>query len=146
MRELFLYVIIRSKGCLIMDTSFLFAAIAVMLIVIAGDYIKKRYNFDVDNIDGEELKNNIKTEIGFVKQSRSTIDKSTGRRRLVLVTCGDNKATVMATLRQITGLDYNSAKHVVDSAPVMVMKNISDREAILNKRALEFVGAKCEIR
>lgn len=129
-----------------MDTRFLFAAIVVMLIVIASDYIKKRYNFDMDNVDGEELKNNIKTEIGFVKQNKSTIDKSTGKRKLVLVNCGDNKATVMATLRQITGLDYNSAKSVVDSAPVTVMKNISDREAILNKRALEFVGARCEIR
>ena len=129
-----------------MDTKFLFAAIAVMLIVIASDYIKKRYNFDMDNIDSTELKTNINKEIGFIRENKFTIKKATGKRKLVLVNYGENKATVMATLRQITGLDYNSAKTMIDCAPVTLMKNISDREAILNKRALEFVGAKCEIR
>ena len=52
----------------------------------------------------------------------------------------------MATLRQITGLDYKEAKNVVESVPSTFMTNISDKEADLTKKALEFVGAKVEIR
>lgn len=128
-----------------MDTKFLFAAIAVMLIVIASDYIKKRYKFDMDNVDISGLENIAKTEIAL-KKNRYAINKSTGKRKLVLLSYGENQATVMATLRQITGLDYNIAKQIVSSAPTTLMTNISEREAILNKKALEFVGAKCEIR
>ena len=128
-----------------MDTSFLFAAIAVMVIVIASDYIKRTYKIDLDNISLSEIENLAKTGIGSNKD-KYAIKKSTGKRKLILLNYGDNKATVMATLRQITGIDYNEAKAIIDSVPTTVMTNISDREAILNKKALEFVGANCEIR
>lgn len=128
-----------------MDTSFLYAAIAIMLIVIASDYIKRRYKFDMDNVELSDLKILAKTTAGATN-NKYAIKKSTGKRKLILLSSGDNQATVMATLRQITGVDYNVAKQIVAAAPATVMMNISDREAILNKRALEFVGAKCEIR
>ena len=128
-----------------MDIKFLFAAIAVMFIVIISDYIKKRYKFDMNNVDISGLENIAKTEIAL-KKNKYAINKSTGKRRLVLLSYGENQATVMATLRQITGIDYNIAKQIVSSAPTTLMTNISEREAILNKKALEFVGAKCEIR
>lgn len=128
-----------------MDTSFLFAAVAIMIIIIASDYIKKKYKIDLDNLSISDIEDFAKTEVGLNK-NKYAIKKSTGKRKLVLLNSGDNKATVMATLRQITGLDYNAAKTIVDSVPTTVMMNISDREAILNKKALEFVGANCEIR
>ena len=52
----------------------------------------------------------------------------------------------MATLRQITGLDYAGAKKVVELVPTTFMTSISDKEADLTKKALEFVGAKVEIK
>ena len=52
----------------------------------------------------------------------------------------------MATLRQITGLDYLSAKKIVEAAPSTFMTSISDKEADLTKKALEFVGAKIQIK
>jgi ribosomal protein L7/L12 len=128
-----------------MDTSFLYAAIIIMVIIIASDYIKRKYKIDLDNIELSELKTIAKTEVGLNK-NKFAIKKSTGKRKLILINSGDNQATVMATLRQITGLDYSAAKTLVEAVPTTVMMNISDREAILNKKALEFVGAKCEIR
>lgn len=123
-----------------LDPLYFYAAIVIMLIIIVSDLIKRRYNIDLNNIDSTKLK------AKFASKGKTTINKSTGLKSLVLVNAGDNKATVMATLRQITKLDYNSAKKLVDSAPSVLMSNISEAEANLNKKALEFVGAKVEIK
>lgn len=128
-----------------MDTNFLYGAIIVMMIVIISDYLRIKYKIDLDHVKFSDIKKLAKTEVGMSK-NKYAIKKSTGKRSLVLINSGDNQATVMATLRQITGLDYNKAKIIVESVPTTIMINISDREAILNKRALEFVGASCEIR
>ena len=121
------------------DMKFLIAAIIIMLIFIARDFLKKRFNFDMDNVDSTKLKMMFASKKG-------SIAKSTGAKSLVLINAGENKATVMATLRQITGIDYAAAKKLVDSAPSVLMTNISEQEAELNKKALEFVGAKLEIK
>lgn len=121
------------------DMKFLIAAILIMLVLIAREVLKKRYNFDMDNVDSTKLKMMFASKKG-------SIAKSTGAKSLVLINAGDNKATVMATLRQITGIDYNEAKRLVDSAPSVLMANISEKEAELNKKALEFVGARLEIK
>ena len=111
------------------DMKFLIAAILIMLVLIAREVLKKRYNFDMDNVDSTKLKMMFASKKG-------SIAKSTGAKSLVLINAGDNKATVMATLRQITGIDYNEAKRLVDSAPSVLMANISEKEAELNKKAL----------
>ena len=121
------------------DMPFLYAAIALMVILIAREFLKRKFNFDMDNIDSTKLKAILASKKGAIK-------KSTGEKSLVLISAGENKATVMATLRQITGLDYYEAKKLVDSAPSVLMSNISEAEADLNKKALEFVGAKLEIK
>ena len=121
------------------DMPFLYAAIAIMFILIAREFLKRKYNFDMDNVDSTKLKT-------FLASKKGSIKKSTGTKSLVLISAGDNKATVMATLRQITGLGYDDAKKLVDSAPSVLMDNISEAEADLNKKALEFVGAKLEIK
>ncbi|MBO5447224.1 ribosomal protein L7/L12 [bacterium] len=121
------------------DMKFLIAAIIIMLVFIARDFLKKRFNFDMDNVDSTKLKMMFASKKG-------SIAKSTGAKSLVLINAGENKATVMATLRQITGIDYAAAKKLVDSAPSVLMTNISEQEAELNKKALEFVGAKLEIK
>ena len=121
------------------DMKFLIAAIIIMLVFIARDFLKKRFNFDMDNVDSTKLK------MMFVSK-KGSIAKSTGAKSLVLINAGENKATVMATLRQITGIDYAAAKKLVDSAPSVLMTHISEQEAELNKKALEFVGAKLEIK
>ena len=121
------------------DMKVLIAAIIIMLIFIARDFLKKRFNFDMDNVDSTKLKMMFASKKG-------SIAKSTGAKSLVLINAGENKAPVMATLRQITGIDYDAAKKLVDSAPSVLMTNISEQEAELNKKALEFVGAKLEIK
>ncbi len=120
------------------DMTFLYFAIAIMLIVILRDFLKKKYNIDMDNISIGK-KNQPKVQI-------PVINKGTGTHSLVLLDAGANKATVMATLRQITGLDYLSAKKIVEAAPSTFMTSISDKEADLTKKALEFVGAKIQIK
>ena len=83
-----------------MDMRFLYAAIAVMLIVFAREFLRRKFNIDMDNININNLKS------VFKDNTKDAVVKSTGNKSLVLVDCGSNKATVMATLRQITGLDY----------------------------------------
>ena len=74
------------------------------------------------------------------------IKKSTGNKSLVLLDAGNNKATVIATLRQIMGIDLPTAQNMVNNVPTAILSNISDKEADINKAALEFVGAKLEIK
>jgi ribosomal protein L7/L12 len=80
------------------------------------------------------------------KNDEVVVTRTTGSKALIMTDAGVNKATVMATLRQITGLDYNSAKNVVEHIPSKFLVNVSEKEADLTKKALEFVGAKIEIK
>ena len=121
------------------NMTFLYAAIAMMLIFIVREVLKKYFGINIDNLDTTKLKT-------IFASDKNAIKKSTGSKSLVLISAGANKATVMATFRQISGLDYNSAKKLIDSAPSVLMSNISEEEANLNKKALEFVGAKLEIK
>jgi ribosomal protein L7/L12 len=123
-----------------MDVRFLFAALAIILIIIMRDFLKKRYGFDMDKIDVSQWRTMLK------KSDEVVITRTSGDKALVMLDAGVNKATVMATLRQITGLDYNSAKQVVEHLPSKFMVNVSDKEADLTKKALEFVGATVEIK
>lgn len=123
-----------------MDMRFLYAAFAIMLIVIVREVLRKKFNIDMDNINLNKLKS------VFNANNKDAIVKSTGTKSLILVDCGANKATVMATLRQITGLDYTAAKNIVESTPAVFMSNVSEKEADMNKKALEYVGATVEIK
>jgi len=140
------------------DKMYLYGAIALMLIIIGRDLLKKYYKIDMDKIDVEVYKDKLLKKLNlqqFIKEKPSqkksaeqeaVIQKNSGTKSLVMLDAGTNKATVMATLRQITGIDYVSAKKVVENIPNTFMTNISDKEADLTKKALEFVGAKIEIR
>lgn len=122
---------------------FLYAGIAIMLIIILRDFLKKRYGFDMDNFDISKYTTKLKPvkKVSVIK--REPVSKG---KKLILVDAGANKATVMATLRQITGIDYNAAKTIVNSTPAEIMTNVSEKEADLTKKALEFVGATLEIK
>ena len=82
----------------------------------------------------------------FFGQKDFIIKKNTGEKSLFLTEVGENKATVMATLRQITGITYDHAKWIANAAPAIFLTGISEDEADLTKKALEFVGAKVEIK
>lgn len=130
-----------------MDMPYVYAALAIMLIIFAREILRRRYGFDMDNVNMEKLKALFKGQkVGLKKDEDFVIKRTSGDKSLVLSDAGVNKATVMATLRQITGIDYNSAKKIVESAPYTFMTNVSDKEADLTKKALEFVGAKVEIK
>ena len=123
--------------------TYLYAALFIMFVVLLREFLRKRYNFDMDNIDLNKIKN---LKSGLKKNNEQQVRNATGDKSIVLIDTGANKATVMATLRQITGFDYNTAKSMVDTVPSVVMSNISEAEADMNKKALEFVGAKVEIK
>ena len=130
-----------------MNMFYFYAAIVIMLIIIVSDLLKKKYNINLDDVHMSDFKmiEDI-VEKNSVKVSQNLIKKGTGTASLILLSAGKNKATVMATLRQITGLDYATAKNIVESAPTMFISEISEEEANLTKKALEFVGAKIQIR
>ena len=137
------------------DYRFLWAGIAIMLIIIVREILRKKCNFDMDSVDvkqasvkGANIMKNFFKSLTLKKNSAPyVISKNTGNNSLVMLDSGANKATVAATLRQITGIDLNCAKSIVNSSfPSTFMTNISQEEADLTKKALEFVGAKIEIK
>lgn len=108
-------------------------ALAVIFVAIymfknAGKNLLKNNNQNADDIS-ELLK-------GIQKGDKS----------LYLLDAGSNKLTVMATIRQITGMGLLDAKNIVDNTPSVILSNVSDEGADMTKKALEFVGAKLEIR
>jgi len=137
------------------DYRFLFGAIAIMLIIIIRDFLKKKYEYDMDNVDVKRTSvkwfrffsiyiRKIDLFKKFIPENYA-IEKNTGYNSLTLTDAGENKATVMATLRQITDLEYEKAKYIVNNVPYTFMLNISDQEAEITKKALEYVGAKVDI-
>lgn len=132
-----------------MDMRFFYAALAIMAIVFLREFLRRRYGFDMDNVNMQKLKALFSGKFKPEKKSDvegNVIKRTSGEKSLYLADTGANKATVMATLRQITGVDYNTAKNIVNAAPGVFMTNVSEKEADLTKKALEFVGAKVEIR
>ena len=134
-----------------LDERFLFGAIALMLIIIARDLLKKYVNFDMDKFDVIKFSLNFKRiwSIFYKKKFCSkdyVIRKNTGNNSLLLLDAGDNEAMVMATLRQVTGITYDHAKWIIKAVPSVFISNISKDEAEMTKKALEFVGAKIEIQ
>ena len=134
-----------------LDERFLYAAIALILIIIARDVLKKYTKFDMDKFDViKYIKNSKRMSIILGKKYFGKKDfiiaKNTGKNNLLLSEVGENKATVMATLRQVTGITYDHAKWIVDAAPATFITGISDDEADMTKKAFEFVGAKIEIK
>lgn len=87
-----------------------------------------------------------KSSVKKPKKRVSSIRKTTGDKSLTMLSSGKNKMTVLATLRQITGMDYNTAQRVINNTPSTFMTNISEQEASVTKQALEFVGASVEIK
>ena len=134
-----------------LDERFLYAAIALMLIIIVRDLLKKYTKFDMDKFDVIKFVKNFKrmSLVLFKKNFGDKdfiIKKNNGSHNLLLADVGENKATVMATLRQVTGITYDHAKWIADAAPAIFMTGLSDDEADMTKKALEFVGAKIEIQ
>ncbi len=128
------------------NMSFLWGAIAIMLIIIMRSVLKKYFNIDMDKIDVVSVFNSIVSNFSKKKSKICIITRDTGSKNLILASSGKNKATVLATLRQITGINYENAKNIVESTPAAFMRNVSEQEADMTQKALEFVGAKVEIK
>ena len=130
----------------------LFAAFALLAIWGIREYLIRYKNINMDDINVTPYMRwiRIKTRhlilyaMSFYKRN-VMIDKQTGDHSLFMIKTGENKATVMATLRQITGVDYGIAKNIVESVPAKFMVNVSAQEAEMTKKALEFVGAEIYI-
>ena len=120
--------------------------VAILCVLLVQQYLKKYLQIDLDKIDVAPYFKAVNKHLKSLRYKKCpTIVKNTGNSSLVLINSGANKATVMATLRQITGIDYNNAKAIVDSVPARFMVKVSEKEAELTKKALEFVGAELEI-
>lgn len=135
-----------------MNVTFFKIAIFFMCLFILNEFVKSKYHINTENIelskifDKKRFSKLIYNKRQTIKRSPFIINRKSGNKSLVMMDSGTNKATVMATLRQITGLDYNTAKQIVNYTPMEFMINISNKEANLTKQALEFVGAKIEIK
>ncbi len=132
------------KALSYIDFDYLFLAVIVFVLFLVLFVARKVFNFNMDTVIVSIFK---KIFPGKKKVNDSVgIKKSTGNKSLVLLDAGNNKATVIATLRQIMGIDLPTAQNMVNNVPTAILSNISDKEADINKAALEFVGAKLEIK
>ena len=126
------------------DVEYLFLALIVFALFLVLFVSRKVFNFNIDKFIVSLFQKIIP---GKKKTNLSVgIKKSTGNKSLILLDAGTNTATVVATLRQIMNIDLPTAQSMVDSAPAAILSNVSDKEADINKAALEFVGAKLEIK
>lgn len=127
----------------------LFAAFALLGVWGLREYLLRYKNINMDDVNVIPYFRWFRLKMRhFYLYFRSLfkknlmIDKQTGNHSLLMISSGENKATVMATLRQITGIDYDVAKNIVESVPSKFMVNVSAQEAEMTKKALEFVGAE----
>lgn len=65
---------------------------------------------------------------------------------VVLASFGDNKVSVIKTVRTITGLGLKEAKDLVEGAPAAVKEGVNKEEAEEIKGKLEEAGAKVEVK
>lgn len=65
---------------------------------------------------------------------------------LILKSIGEKKIGVIKIVREITGLGLKEAKVKVESAPVTIKEALTKEDAEKNKKKLESVGAKVEIK
>ncbi len=65
---------------------------------------------------------------------------------VVLSSFGDNKVSVIKTVRGITGLGLKEAKDLVEGAPAPVKEGVNKDEAEEIKKKLEEAGAKVEVK
>ncbi len=65
---------------------------------------------------------------------------------VVLASFGDNKVSVIKTVRGITGLGLKEAKDLVEGAPAPVKEGVNKDEAEEIKKKLEEAGAKVEVK
>ncbi len=127
----------------------LFAAIALLAVWGLREYLLRYKNVNMDDVNvipylrwfRLKVRHTYLYFLSLFKKNLM-IDKQTGNHSLLMISSGENKATVMATLRQITGIDYDVAKNIVESVPSKFMINVSAQEAEMTKKALEFVGAE----
>ena len=65
---------------------------------------------------------------------------------VVLESYGENKFYVIKCVRDISGVSLPEAKHMVESVPFTILKNVSKEEAEIAVNRLEAEGAKAYIR
>jgi large subunit ribosomal protein L7/L12 len=65
---------------------------------------------------------------------------------VIMTSFGENKVSVIKTVRTITGLGLKEAKGAVESAPTTIKEAVSNSEAEEIKKTLEEVGATVEIK
>ena len=65
---------------------------------------------------------------------------------VILSGFGDNKVTVIKTVRSITGFGLKEAKELVESAPSPVKEGVNKEESEAIKKQLEEAGASVEVK
>ena len=127
------------------DFDYFMLAVFVFVIYLVLLVARKKFNFNIDNFIVSMFKKIFKrNQVEVQTSAASTSDSS--NKSLVMLDVGTNKATVIATLRQIMGVDLPTAQNMVSKLPSTILSNVTEKEADINKAALEFVGAKLEIR
>lgn len=105
----------------------------------------KRISSMSDDDSDDESDDDISTLIESIDFEDKTDGASDGV-DVVLESYGENKLYVIKCVRDITGVSLPEAKHMVESAPLTILKNVSQEEAERVMDRLQAEGAKVSIR
>ena len=100
---------------------------------------------DDDSDDDDSDDDDISTLIESIDFEDKTDGASDGV-DIVLESYGENKLYVIKCVRDITGVSLPEAKRMVESAPLTILKNVSQEEAERVMDRLQAEGAKVSIR
>lgn len=98
-----------------------------------------------DDSDDDSDDDDISTLIESIDFEDKT-DNASGGVEVVLEAYGENKLLVVKCVRDISGVSLPEAKRMVESAPIAILKNVSQEEAERAVDRLQAEGAKVSIR
>ena len=84
--------------------------------------------------------------LGTIPLAQLTESETERTYDVYLLSAGEEKIKVIKTIREITGLGLRESKNLVDSAPILIKKDVPESVAFSNVKELESVGASLQIK
>lgn len=109
---------------------------SVMDIMQLTTMMEKKFGINVTSLAAAE--SSVSTEKVVVEEKTVF--------NVILASIGNSKIPVIKAVRSITSLGLKEAKELVESAPVILKKSVSQSDAEILKKTLEAVGAVVEIK
>ena len=115
------------------DFDYFMLAVFVFVIYLVLLVARKKFNFNIDNFIVSMFKKIFKRNQVEVQTSAASTSDSRNK-SLVMLDVGTNKATVIATLRQIMGVDLRAAQNIVIKMTSTILTIFIEKETKIKLR------------